>query len=128
MAARSYLKKSYAPRTHDPITLELPAGASADGSLVVQRKQKGSHALNWGLGAAAGAAYGAVAEYYPAATSKEGASFGLALAALSKDGPMAALRLHRAQGAIGSKTKEMGSFVVFGVITEMVRRVVRRMI
>ncbi|MCL2660139.1 MAG: DUF1440 domain-containing protein [Acidobacteriaceae bacterium] len=128
MAARSYLKKSYAPRTHGPITLELPAGATADGSLVVQRKSQESRALQWGLGAAAGAAYGAVAEYYPSATSKDGATFGLALGAFTQDGPLTMLGLRPPGESTLEKTKEMTFFVLFGVITEAVRRIVRRML
>jgi len=128
MAVRSYLKQSYAPRVQRQVTLELPPGESADHSMVVRRRPPDYRALRWGLSAAAGAAYGAVAEYYPAATSKEGASFGLALGALSQDGPLTAIGLMPPSESTFEKATEMTSFVIFGVITEAVRRIVRKLI
>ena len=50
-------------------------------------KARLSEGLRWGLGAAAGAAYGAVAEFYPR-PARHGASFGLAMEALAHQGEL----------------------------------------
>jgi len=78
-----------------------------------------SETIHWTFGAAAGAAYGAIAEFYPAATAKDGANFGLTLAALTHE--------HELEAETGrEKTSEMASHVVFGLVTETVRRFVRK--
>jgi putative membrane protein len=77
--------------------------------------------IHWGVGAVAGAAYGGVAEYFPAATAKDGASFGLALSTVSN-------RLSGATSAQTTidKTSAMATNVVYGLVTETVRRFVRK--
>jgi putative membrane protein len=77
--------------------------------------------VHWGIGAAAGAAYGGVAEYFPAATSKDGASFGLTLATVAQKLSGEA----EAEGFVG-KTSGMAAYVVYGLVTETVRRFVRK--
>ena len=52
-------------------------------SLSTTQKKVAAESIHWGFGALTGAAYGGLAEYFPAATQKEGASFGLALATLT---------------------------------------------
>ena len=83
--------------------------------------------IHWEFGAAVGAAYGALAEYYPAATAKEGASFGVALEALTQETPLPALSLAaRADETMIGRAGELTSHVVYGVTTEWVRKLVRR--
>jgi len=115
-AAKSAVERIYPPQKRRELAL-------ANRTAVQESK-------HWGFGAAAGAAYGVAAEFYPAATSKQGASFGMALIALKQDNVLPALRL-AAKPEVQSKrehTSELASFVVYGVVTETVRRVVRRMI
>ena len=98
--------------------------------LSIRQQEAARKTIHWGLGAATGAAYGALAEFYPAATAKQGASFGMAFAAFAQDGALPALGL-AAPPAVQStreKSSELVSHVVYGVVTETVRRVVRRMI
>lgn len=126
VAARSLTKKVYPPHSKDHP--ELPHSQSTGHALALRKKISDSPALHWGIGAAAGAAYGAVAEYYPQATSKDGASFGMTLAALSQDGALAAIGLHATpsdEQTTRERSSAMASFVVFGVVTETVRRIVR---
>ncbi len=114
-AAKSAVERAYPPQKR-----REPALA---------KKTASQQTMHWGFGAAAGAAYGAAAEFYPAATSKQGASFGMALIALQQDNVLPSLRL--AKPEVQSKrehTSELASFVVYGVVTETVRRVVRRLI
>lgn len=86
--------------------------------------------MAWGVGAATGAAYGALAEFYPAATAKQGASFGMTFAAFTHDGALPALGLAPRSDyqTTREKTSALASNIVYGVVTETVRRVVRRMI
>ncbi|HEV2646247.1 MAG TPA: DUF1440 domain-containing protein [Acidobacteriaceae bacterium] len=86
--------------------------------------------IHWGFGAAVGAAYGALAEFYPAATAKEGASFGMALEALTQESALPALGLADASHdrPLLERASEMTSHVVFGVATETVRAFVRKIL
>jgi putative membrane protein len=83
--------------------------------------------IHWGFGAAAGAAYGALAEYYPAATSKEGASFGLVLQGLTQEGALPAMGLSSSSEGetLLERGSEMTSHVIYGVVTEAVRKFFR---
>ena len=130
-AAKSLAEKIYPPRTHgelEPpdVLAEKLAGHPLDDS----SKLVASETIHWGFGALAGAAYGAVAEYYPAATAKEGASFGLALASLAHGTALPAFGLSAepSNQTTREKTSEMSTHVLFGLVTEMVRRSVRKVL
>lgn len=86
--------------------------------------------IHWGFGAAVGAAYGALAEFYPVATSKEGASFGMALEALTEEGALTSLGVAAPpqDHSMREHASEITSSVVFGMTTEMVRNVVRKLL
>jgi putative membrane protein len=82
---------------------------------------------HWAVGAAAGAAYGALAEFYPAATSRDGINFGLTMMALTHEGNQPASNL-AAVATTREKTSEFASHIVFGVVAETTRRFVRKML
>jgi len=131
IAAKNAAEKIYPPRTKrhsEPPTLVPRKGSGK--VLTVKQRSVAQQTMHLGLGAAAGAAYGTIAEVYPAATSKQGASFGMALIALNQDRTLPLLgRFAKAETQTKREhTSELVSFVVFGVVTETVRRVVRRMI
>ena len=118
------------PRSRSPgRSLSIPpaecVSAEAPSSVA---KEKQNEALRWGLGAAVGAAYGAVAEFYPEATARHGASFGLALEAMSHEGalPPLGLAAQPEDQTARERGSEITSYVVYGVTAEMVRRLVRR--
>ena len=97
--------------------------------LTVRQKKLAQSTMHYGFGAVAGAAYGAAAEIYPAATSKQGASFGMALIALNQDNVLPSLGLAEKKPQTKREhTSELISFVAYGVVTETVRRLVRFMI
>jgi len=130
-AAKSLAEKIYPPRTHgEPEPLEVLAEKIAGHELSGPAKALAAGTMQWGFGIATGAAYGALAEYFPAATSKDGASFGLALAALTHENAMPALGLvaDPADQTPREHTSEMATHLVFGVVTETVRRFVRKML
>jgi putative membrane protein len=84
--------------------------------------------IHWGFGAAVGAAYGGLAEFYPSATAKEGASFGMALEALTQEGALPAFAgsPEGEDQTVRERASEMTSRVVFGVTTETVREFLRK--
>jgi putative membrane protein len=128
-AARSLALKAYPPHSHSDRS-ELPPVEPTSRALTLRTKVVTSPLLPWAVGAAAGAAYGGVAEFYPAATSKEGVAFGMTLASLAQDGPLSAVGFapNPVTQTTRERSSEMTSFVVFGIVTETVRRVVRRLL
>jgi putative membrane protein len=133
-AVQTFAERIFTPLPkHATEPQELAAECIAGNTLTALEKARQSEAFRWGLGAVAGAAYGAVAEFYPEATVKQGAGFGLALEAMSHEIEMSALGLaaHPAQpndqdNTLRDRGSEITSFVVYGVTTEMVRRLMRR--
>ena len=76
-AAKRATEKIFPPRTHgepEPpaVLVERIFGSWLEGA----QKLAAAETIHWGFGAATGAAYGALAEFYPAATAKDGAALG----------------------------------------------------
>jgi putative membrane protein len=130
-AAKSLAERIFPPQPKHPTEPQDPAAecvfAEAPSSVA---KEKQNEALRWGLGAVTGAAYGAVAEFYPEATAKHGVSFGLALDALSHEAALPALGLavepENETQIARQRGSQITSFVVYGLTAELVRRLVRR--
>lgn len=127
-AAKSIAEKLYPPRTHGepepPVALaEQIAGHPLDP--VPQAVASGT--IHWVFGAAAGAAYGALAEFYPTVTDKKGASFGLALMSLTHRHALPALGLSAQpeDQTTREQTSEAATHLVYGVVAETVRHSVR---
>ncbi len=72
--------------------------------------------IHWATGAAIGAAYGGLAEFYPAASSREGVNFGMGLMAIT----------HPTLDSTREKTSEIASHVIFGLVAEGTRRIIRK--
>lgn len=128
-AAKSIAEKIYPPRTHgEPEPPTVLAGKLAGHELAGTEKEVAEEAIHWGFGALTGAAYGALAEYYPEATSKDGAAFGMALASLTHGSALPALGLSAEpeEQTTRERTSEMATHVVYGLVTETVRRFVRK--
>ena len=130
-AAKSIAERIYPPRTHgeaEPpgVLAEKVAGHPlAAGEMTVAQE-----AIHWGFGAVTGAAYGALVEYYPLATAQEGAGFGMALNSLTHGTALPAIGLSEEpeDQTMREKTSEMATHLVFGLVTERVRRFVREML
>ena len=130
-AAKSVAEKVYPPRTHgEPEPPEVLAEKIAGHELVATQREVAAEAIEWGFGALTGAAYGALVEYYPAATAKDGATFGIALSSLTHGTVLPAMGLAAKpeEQTARERTSEMATHVLYGVVTETVRRVVRRML
>jgi putative membrane protein len=129
--AKTFAERMFPPRTHgEPEPPAVLAEQVAGHSLDSTTKAIASEGIHWGFGAVVGAAYGALAEYYPAATSKEGASFGMALEALTHESALPALGLSAEpqDQTARERASEMTSHVVYGIATELVRGMVRKLL
>ena len=130
-AAKSFVEKIYPPRTHgEPEPPGVLAEKMAGHALAGVEKTAVEETIHWGFGAMTGAAYGALAEYYPSATVEEGAGFGMALNSLTHGSALPAMGLSAepADQTLREKTSEMATHLVFGLVTERVRRFVRGML
>lgn len=127
--AMTFATRLFPPRTEEePDATEEVAEKLAGHSLSPETKEVAGEAIHWGFGAAVGAAYGALAEYYPAATAREGASFGMALEALTHETALPALGLgaEPEDQSLRERASEVTAHVVYGVTTEFVRSLVRK--
>ncbi len=95
-----------------------------------RRKAIAAETIHWGFGAVTGAAYGALAEFYPAATAKEGATFGLTLASLTHGSALPAMGLSAEpqQQTTREHTSEIATHIIYGLVTETVRSLVRKLL
>jgi putative membrane protein len=128
-AAKTMAEKIYPPRVHgEPEPPDVLVDKLTGHHLEGASKTAATESIHWAFGALAGAAYGAAVEFYPAASSKEGASFGLALATLTHGGALPAMGLaaEPEEQTSRERTSEMSTHVVFGLVTELVRRNVRK--
>jgi putative membrane protein len=127
-AAKTAAEKLYPPRTHgEPEPPEVLAERLAGHPLHGAGLAAASEAIHWGFGAFAGGAYGALAEFFPAATAKEGATFGLALMTLTHEGALPAMGLAADvdEQTPREHTSEAATHVIYGVVAERVRSFVR---
>ena len=130
-AVKTVAERVYPPRTHgEPEPPEVLIDKIAGHEMSPMSREIAMETIHWGFGAAAGAAYGALAEYYPAATGRNGANFGMTLMALTHEGALPAIGLSAepAEQTNREKSSEMATHIIFGLVAETVRRFVRRSI
>jgi putative membrane protein len=130
-AAKSLAEKVYPPRVHgEPEPPDVLAEKIVGHPLHGQSKVVASEAIHWGFGAAMGAAYGMLAEVYPAVTAQEGANFGLVLMSLTHETALPAMGLAASANEQSSReqSSEAATHVVYGVVAERVRSSVRKML
>ncbi len=128
MAAKSVAEALYPPRVHgEPDPVEAPEETAAGHSPDRETKTSVGRRMHWGVGAAAGAAYGVLAEYYPAATAKKGTAFGLTLMALTEETALPGLGAAEAAADLTprERSSEATGFLVYGLVAERVRSLVR---
>ncbi len=128
-AAKTAAESLYPPRTHGEANpTELAAHKLGDGELSQTQEKVAAEGIHWVFGALAGAAYGAMAEMYPQVTAKNGVTFGMTLMAFAHEGALPALGLSAepAQQNPREQRSEMVTHVVYGVVAETVRKIVRK--
>lgn len=123
IAAKSAAERFYPQHCHDNPDLDQAQSANIpERATLIMTGPRAQKAIHWSVGLAACAAYGAVAEYFPEATTKKGASFGLMMMGLSHETG------RHSELAADGYTGEAANFVVFGVVAEQVRRIVRHVL
>ena len=130
-SVKSLAERVYPPRVHgEPEPPDLAAEKLAGYPLDETTKAVASESIHWVFGITAGAFYGVLAEVYPAVTAKSGATFGLTLMSLTHEGALPALGLAGAQGdqSLRERTSEGATHILYGVVTEKVRGLVRNML
>ena len=134
-AAKTLMERIYPPHTHGEPEPSAVVSQQMSEHLTGERLSPETEAavsqgIHWGFGAVAGAAYGALVEFYPAATSKEGASFGVALGSLMHEGALPAFGVSAPEEdqTIRERVSELSSHAVYGIVTESVRKFVRKML
>ena len=128
-AAKTAAEQMYPPRTHgEPEPPDVMVDKASDGRLTTTQKKVASEGIHWGFGALAGAAYGVMAELYPQVTAKNGVTFGMTLMAFAHEGALPALGLSAEPKDQNPREQrsEMVTHVVYGVVAETVRKVVRK--
>ncbi len=127
--AKAVAEKLYPPRvageTPPPIVL---AEQVAGHPLSNGQKQVALQGIHWTFGAIAGAVYGAAVELEPKAAAWRGAGFGLALNRLTHQSVLPKMGL--AQPTVRQSTQERQSewvtHAIYGITTDLVRRIVRK--
>ena len=130
-AVKSLAEKIYPPRTHgEPGPPDVLAEKIAGHPLPETQKAIASETIHWSFGALTGAAYGALAEFYPAATAKEGATFGLTLASLTHESALPAMGLSAdpEHQTTREHSSELATHIIYGLVTETVRSLVRKLL
>ena len=128
--------KAAAEAVYPPRTLgQIPAPAVlvnriSDRPLTEKEEEVSVRAIHWGFGALVGGVYGALAEYQPAITNRLGASFGLTLCGITHASalPMMGLTESPENQPAREHASELVSHAIYGVTTELVRRVARKVI
>jgi putative membrane protein len=127
--AKMLAEKLFPPRvqgqTPPPVML---AEQVAGRTLPSAQKQAAMQGIHWGFGAAAGAAYGALAEIEPSVGAWKGAAFGLTLNKLTHETilPRMGLSAPKDQQPTQERISEWVTHAVYGIFTDAVRRVVRK--
>ena len=130
-AAKTAAEKIYPPRTHgEPEPPDVLAEKLGEPRRETAQNKIASEGIHWGFGALTGVAYGMMAELYPQVTAKNGATFGLTLMTVTHEGALPALGLSAAPNDQQPREQrsEAATHIVYGVVCETVRSVVRRVL
>lgn len=118
-----------APQAEDSTVKVASAAARLAGfRLDEDQKPLASNVVHYGFGASVGALYGAVTEIVPRVAAGVGLPFGVAvwLGAHVIAVPALGLAEPPTREPVGKEAEEFGLHLVYGVTTELVRRLLRR--
>jgi putative membrane protein len=130
-AAKAAGEAVYPPRTLGQIPPPaVLVNRMAGRSLTEGEEEVSVQAIHWGFGALAGGVYGALAEYQPAVTGRLGATFGLTLCGITHASalPMMGLTEKPEDQPAREHVSELVTHAIYGVTTELVRRVARKLL
>jgi putative membrane protein len=128
--------KAVAEAVYPPRTLgQIPPPAVLLNRMVAQpltekQEEVSVQAIHWGFGALVGGVYGALAEYQPVVTTRLGANFGLTLCGITHASalPMMGLTESPENQPAREHASELVTHAIYGVTTELVRRMARKVI
>jgi putative membrane protein len=130
-AAKAVGEAVYPPRTLG----QIPAPAvlvnrMVDHPLTEKQEEVSVQAIHWGFGALVGGVYGALAEYQPVVTGRLGANFGLTLCGITHASalPLMGLTESPENQPAREHASELVTHALYGVTTELVRRVARKVL
>ena len=135
-AERARAEREAAEATEEPAARKEDATMKAAGALAkafagreltYEQKQVGGPIVHYAFGAAMGGLYGALSEYSPIVTAGAGAAYGGVLFAGADMIAVPALNLSGSSGeaTISSLATPFAAHLVYGAVTEMVRRLLR---
>jgi len=127
--AKLLAEKVFPPRGAGRISPPVALVERASGhELTDKQRRVAESAVHWGFGAAAGAVYGAMAEEEPTLGAWKGAAFGLALNRLTHEAVLPKLGVvpAKSEQPTQERISEWVTHAVYGVVTDLVRRGVRR--
>lgn len=101
-----------------------------DRPLTSREKAIAAQIVHWSMGSGSGAVYGGLAARYPAVASGAGLPFGLTLWAVADEIAVPAAGLSPPPGEVSATmhTKALAAHLVYGLVTELVRRRVVRIL
>src|ERR1700761_7653866 len=127
--AKTVAEQIYPPhragQTPSPIVLaERIAGHPLDAT----EQRLARESIHWAFGALAGAIYGAMVEYEPSFGAWKGAAFGITLNKMTHESLLPKMELSAPTEAQPARERisEWVSHAVYGVVTDSVRRAVRK--
>ncbi len=130
-AAKAAAEAVYPPRIQGQIPPPaVLANRMAGRTLTETEEEVSVQAIHWGFGALVGGVYGTLAEYQPMVTGRMGANFGLTLCGITHASalPMMGLTEKPEDQPAREHASELVSHAIYGVTTELVRRLARRII
>jgi putative membrane protein len=130
-AAKAAGEAVYPPRTQGQIPPPaVLVNRMVDQPLTEKQEEVSVQAIHWGFGALAGGVYGALAEYQPAVTGRLGANFGLTLCGITHASalPMMGLTESPENQPAREHASEFVTHAIYGVTTELVRRMARKVL
>jgi putative membrane protein len=130
-AAKAVAEAVYPPRTQGQIPPPaVLVNRIASRPLSETEEVVSVQAIHWGFGALVGGAYGALAEYQPVVTGRLGANFGLTLCGMTHAStlPIMGLTESPENQPAREHASELVTHAIYGVTTEVVRRVVRKVL
>jgi putative membrane protein len=130
-AAKATGEILYPPRTQGQIP--PPAvllNRISNQPLTEHEEEVSVRAIHWGFGALVGGVYGALAEYAPAVTGRYGINFGVTLCGITHAAalPLMGLTEKPEDQPTREHASELMTHAVYGVTTEVVRRVTRKLL
>lgn len=130
-AAKAAGEAVYPPRTQG----QIPAPAvlvnrMARRPLSETEEKRSVQAIHWTFGTLAGGVYGALAEYQPAVTGRLGANFGLTLCGITHASalPLMGLTESPENQPAREHASELVTHAIYGITTELVRRLARKLL